>query len=90
MVSAVLLDAAGAAREAVLEDYRSGMRGTNEMLRRQGLAEHEARIPDDRMDEIVERFSAALDRMLDHAPAAFAVQGLDAVLRRAALRLLPT
>ena len=86
----MLLDAAGAAREAVLEDYRSGMRGTNEMLRRQGLAEHEALISDDRMDEIVERFSAALDRMLDHAPAAFAVQGLDAVLRRAAVRLLPT
>ncbi|HTL40198.1 MAG TPA: tyrosine-protein phosphatase [Pseudolysinimonas sp.] len=90
VMSAVLLDAAGVTREAVLEDYRAGMRGTNEMLRRQGQSDHQARIPEDRMDEILGRFGGALDRMLDHAPAAFETYGLDEVLSRAARRLLPT
>lgn len=89
IMSAVLLDAAGVTREAVLEDYRVGMRGTNEMLRRQGAPDHEAIIPEDRMDDILDRFSAALDRMLDQAPLAFKTQGLDAVLQGAALRVLP-
>jgi hypothetical protein len=89
VLSAVLLDAAGVPRDAVLEDYRVGMRGTNEMLRRQGALDHEARIPEDRMDDILDRFSGALDRMLDQAPAAFETQGLEAVLQCAARRLLP-
>jgi protein-tyrosine phosphatase len=87
VLSAVLLDAAGVSRDAVLADYEAGMRGTNEMLRRQGRTDHEAAIPEDRIDQIIGRYRRALDAMLDAAPEAFAAAGLTELVRRAASRL---
>lgn len=88
MLSGLLLDDAGIPRAEVLADYRTGMLGTNEMLRRQGREDHEAAIPADRMDDILERYGSALDAFLDAAPALLARNDLESVLHRASRRLL--
>ena len=89
MLSAFLLELAGVDRLAVLEDYARGMRGTNEMLRRQGLSEHEANIPADRLDAILQKYGEALDEVLDRLPGLLQRSELAPVAQSAAARLMP-
>jgi protein-tyrosine phosphatase len=84
LLVAVLLECAGVDRAVVLDDYEAGLRGTNAMLVARGEPDHPAAIPADHLEEFVERFRSALDRVLDQVPAALEDAGLTDVAHRAA------
>jgi protein-tyrosine phosphatase len=87
MLSAILLEIADVERDAVLEDYARGVRGTNEMLRRQGRSVHEAAVPDDQLDAIIAKYSEALNGLLDRLRVLLDGNGLEEVASRASSRL---
>jgi hypothetical protein len=88
MVSAILLETAGVERGAILDDYERGILGTNEMLRRRGESDSRHAVPEDRLPDVVSRFRAGLNTLLDTAPRLLDEQDLGELARRAAARLV--
>jgi protein-tyrosine phosphatase len=90
MMSAIMLELAGNDRATILEDYARAMRGTNEMLRRQGRNEHEAHMPEDLLEGYIRDYAVAVNVLLDRLPALLEDNGLSSVARRAATRVAGT
>ena len=82
-ICALLLDAAGVERDAVLEDYELGIRATNAILA-ETPAPHERPLPPEELEVVVVR---ARERMNDFLDSVLP-QPVRVAMRRAAKRLL--
>ena len=85
LLSALLLEAAGVDRAAILDDYVAGVRATNAWLRTHP-APHENAVSDDELMERIPVLTALLDEFLDNDDSS---EQLRPELQRAASRLAP-